>query len=423
MGVYEGQVSEMYNRTTYIMWYQGLFGNSKKAKKALEHYGGFEKLYEVVTKDDDTDGLLKGFSRQRLTSFSLFDALDSIETARDIGGDVITFESPYYPEKLLETADYPFVLFYQGDKEVLTENVHIAMVGARKTPEEALALSYSAAYNLAKTGAVIVSGAALGVDTAAHKGAIAAGGATVGVLGCGLGNEYMERIGNFYGEVCRNGVYITEMLPFEAPSKFTFPERNRIISGMSDAVLVTYAGEKSGSLITAGTAKKQKRRVYAVAERLCSSDGCKKLIAEGASVFYNAGDIAYPLKEKYGGKFNENYCNAEVCKENVPHEAYSLTKEEAEPVTAAAEENIPAKKTVTKKAPSPVKEEKKPKEIPDYVSAEAKKIYSVLTEGKTDVNNLVDITGLPVRAVLTAVSELEIFGLIRNLPGAAVEII
>lgn len=406
------------------MWYQGLFGNSKRAKKALEHYGGFEKLYEVVTKDGDADGLLRGFTRERLSSFSLFDAFDAIETAKDLGGDAITFESPLYPQRLLEIDDYPLVLFYQGDKEVLREKFKVAMVGSRKAPDEALALSYSAAYNLAKTGAVIVSGAALGVDTAAHKGAIAAGGATVGVLGCGLGNEYMNRLGDFYGEVCRNGVYITEMLPGTEPSRFTFPERNRIISGMSDAVLVTYAGEKSGSLITARTAKKQKRRVYAMSEKLFSSDGCKKLFSEGAYIFNNSGDIAYPLSRELGNLFNESYCNRPVEADNVPKEAYTLKKAEA-----PQEEEIPvkaepaAKKTKQKEKTPPVKEEKTVKDVPDFVGEDAKKIYSVLLRGKTDVNNLVDITGLPVRAVLTAVSELEIFGLIRNLPGAVVEAI
>ncbi len=413
----------MYKRIHYVMWYQGLFGNSKKAKKALGHYGGFEELYEVVTKDEDTDGLLRGFTRQRLTSFSLFDAFDAIETARDLGGDVITFESPYYPQKLLETEDYPLVLFYQGDREVLKENVSIAMVGSRKAPDEALALSYSAAYNLAKTGAVIVSGAALGVDTAAHKGAIAAGGATVGVLGCGLGSSYMDRLGGFYKEVCRNGIYITEMLPLTDPSRFTFPERNRLISGMSDAVLVTFAGEKSGSLITARTAKKQKRRVYAVSERLYPSDGCNLLISEGAYTFNNAGDIAYPLREKYGRSFNEAYCNRPVEADNVPKEVYSLQEDKAQYAEEPAKTKPAVKRTAEKKTAPPEKEEKTIKEIPDFVSEEAKKIYTVLLKEKTDVNTLVDITGLPVRAVLTAVSELEIFGLIRNLPGAIVEII
>ncbi len=413
----------MYNRTDYIMWYHGLFGNSKKARKALEHYGSFEKLYEVVTKDCDTAGLLKGFTRQRLTLFSLFDAADCIETCRDIGGDVITFESEYYPRRLLETSDYPFILFYHGDREVLRENVNIAIVGSRKSPDEALALSYDAAYNLAKTGAVIVSGAALGIDTAAHKGAVAADGVTVGVLGCGLGSRYMDRIGGFYDEVCRNGIYITEMLPLTDPSRFTFPERNRLISGMSDAVLVTYAGEKSGSLITAETAKKQKRKVYAVSSELYSSDGCRRLISEGAETFTKAGDIVYPFRGKYGRIFNEEYCEKPVDTGNASEEDYCLSEKDINRPEPQKTEPVVTKKA-EKKASPPEKEEKKlQRELPVFLGEEAKRIYSVLLEGKTDVNTLVDITGIPVRAVLAAVSELEIFGLVRNLPGAAVEIV
>ncbi len=418
----------MYSRTDYIVWYHGLFGNSKKARKALDYYGSFEKLYEVVTKDTDTEGLLKGFTRQRLTSFSLFDASDCIETCRDIGGDVITFESAYYPQRLLEISDYPLVLFYQGDKEVLRENVNVAMVGSRKAPDEALALSYNAAYNLAKTGAVVVSGAAMGIDTAAHKGAIAAGGATVGVLGCGLGSTYMDRIGGLYDKVCRNGVYITEMLPLTDPTRFTFPERNRLISGMSDAVLVTYAGEKSGSLITARTAKKQKRRVYAVSPTIYPSDGCSVLIADGACTFTNAGDILYPFREKYGRNFNEEYCNKPVEAGNVSADDYGLSEEEirqSEPqkIKTAVKSKPEKKKAEKKSAPPETEETKTKKELPDFVSEDAKKIYSVLLGGKTDVNTLVNITGLPVRAVLAAVSELEIFGFVRNLPGAVVETI
>ena len=413
----------MYGRTDYIMWYHGLFGNSKKARKALEYYGGFEELYEVVTKNADTKGLLKGFDRQRLTSFSLFDATDCIETCRDIGGDVITFESPYYPQRLLEISDYPFILFYQGDKEALRETVRVAVVGSRNADNDALALSYNASYNLAKTGAVIVSGAAMGIDTAAHKGAIAAGGMTVGVLGCGLGSAYMDRIGGFYKEVCRNGVYITELLPLTDPSRFTFPERNRLISGMSDAVLVTYAGEKSGSLITASAAKKQKRQVYAVPSELYPSDGCNALLTDGAASFTKAGDIAYLFRDRYKGRFDEEYCNVPVEAGNVSEDAYGLTAEDKKQPSLQKTESSVKKKT-EKKAPPPVKKEAETKkELPDSVSEAAKSIYSVLLGGKRDVNSLVDMTGLPVRAVLTAVAELEIFGFIRNLPGAVVEII
>ena len=265
------------------------------------------------------------------------------------------------------------------------------------------------------------------VDVAAQHCAIPDGAVVahrhIANYGCGLGNEYMDRLGDFYKEVCRNGVYITEMLPGEAPSRFTFPERNRLISGMSEAVLVTYAGEKSGSLITAATAKKQKRRVYAMSERLFSSDGCKKLISEGAYIFNNAGDIAYPLREEFGRSFNEMYCNRPVEADNITRESYILPKEEKNQEEPPVITDNAVKNTAPRKAAPAPAEEKTVKEVPDFVSEDAKKIYTVLLEGRTDVNSLVDITGLPVRAVLTAVAELEIFGLIRNLPGAVVEAI
>ena len=292
----------MWHRDVYIMWYHGLFGNSKRAKKALEHYGGFEQLYEVVRHDADKDGLLKAFKKEKLSSYSLLDASETIECVRDLGGDVITLESEYYPQELLGITDFPVLLFYQGDKEVLKEKLTVAVVGSRDASHEGLAASYNAAYCLAENGAVIVSGAARGVDIASHKGAIAAGGTTVGVLGCGLGSEYMDRLGSFYDKLCDRGVFITEKLPFESPTRYSFPERNHIISGMSRAVLVSVAGEKSGALITAENAKKQKRKVYALSSEILSSEGCSRLLAEGAYAFRCAGDIILPYKELLSDK-------------------------------------------------------------------------------------------------------------------------
>ena len=418
----------MWGRDVYIMWYHGLFGNSKKAKKALEYYGSFERLYEVVKTDTDTEGLLNGFKRTRLSAYSLLDASESIECARDLGGDIITFESEYYPKELLGIKDFPMLLFYEGDKEVLKEKLMVAVVGSRDASHEALSVSYNAAYCLAGSGAVIVSGAARGVDVASHKGAVAAGGATVGVLGCGLGSPYMDRLGGFYDKMCKNGVFITEMLPLERPSRYSFPERNRIISGMSRAVLVSFAGEKSGALITAENAKKQKRRVYAVPPEIFSSDGCKKLLADGAEAFYKAGDIILPYKELVADKFNSTYCEKSINGENVPEEAYSVAENDAdEPVTVQ-------KKTVKKKdgasRKKAEKEEKKQAEkkknsepliLPDFIGADAVKIYGLLSDNKTDINSLVPLTGLPVRSVLAAISELEIFGFVKSLPGAMVE--
>ena len=417
----------MKTRLNYIMWYHGLFGSSKRAKKALDFYGGFEKLYEVVKNDADTEGLLKNFHRTRLTSYSLLDASETIEMCRDMGCNVISFESEYYPTQLLGISDFPKILFYQGDREVLKDEVFVSVVGSRDAPHEALSLTFNAANDMAKAGAVIVSGAAIGIDIAAHKGAVAAGGATVGVLGCGLGNEYMKRLGSFYDEVCASGVFITEMMPFAAPSKYSFPERNRIISGMSHAVLVSCAGEKSGALITAQTAKKQKRKVYAVPPDIYPTAGCERLISEGAEALHRTGDILLPLKEFFTKPFNDEYCDNEIAVTDVPKEAYSVTAEEK---VKQAPKKKPAKeaslKTEKAKRKEKISENKAKaaetkKELPDYVSDEARRVYLSLSDTKTDINSLVPLTGMPVQTVLSAISELELFGFVKNLPGAMVE--
>ncbi len=410
----------MFSRRSYITWYHTVFGTNQKAAKALEYYGGFERLYEVVVKNADTGGLLSSFSPERLTSYSLVDAYEITKLCEDIGGEAIDFESPYYPAELKKIKNFPMVLFCQGDKEILREGLFVSVVGSREAPDDALAASYSAAYNMAKSGAVIVSGAALGVDSAAHKGALAAGGATVGVLGCGLGNEYMNRIGGFYDELCKSGVYITEMLPLSAPSKFSFPERNRIISGMSRAVLVTYAGEKSGSLITADTARKQKRRVYALSPDICASDGCRKLIESDSYVFHTAGDIIYPFREFCEGKIDDVRCNKPLDMQGLS--AADYTVEKTQPRALMLKTDKPArKKTPAKEKPAPVQEKREDVTLPDYLSGDARAVYEALPDKKIDADSLVALTGLPVQGILAAISELEIFGFVKSLPGKAVE--
>ena len=411
----------MFDRLSYITWYHATFGTNKKAAKALAHYGGFEELYEVVNNDADTEGLLSGFSAERLKHYSIFDAGEINEVCKDMGGEIISFESPYYPGQLKKISNAPYVIFCHGDKEVLRENLFVSVVGSRDATDEALAVSYGASYNMAKSGAVIVSGAALGVDTAAHKGAIAAGGATVGVLGCGLGSEYMWRIGDFYNEVLKNGVYITEMLPFVNPSRYSFPERNRIISGMSNAVLVTYAGAKSGSLITADLARKQKRRVYAMSPDVCASDGCRNLIAADSYVFYNAGDIIYPFSQLCRKTPDECYCNKPVKSEGLTAADYALVLDGEKEESPVSTKKKPAGNKPAKKQEPQPKEEKKEAELPAYLSDDARKVYQSLKCVKTDVDSLVPLTGLPISNILAAVSELEIFGFVKSLPGKMVE--
>lgn len=404
-----------------IIWFHKLLRSTKKGRKALAHYGSCEALYKAIMAHNEETGLAQTAPMGKYESFSLADAQVIVDICKDNGWEIITYLSEYYPKELLLTDDYPMILFCDGNKEILKRPVKISIVGSREAKEDAEEVAYNSAYNLAKTGALIVSGAALGIDSSAHLGAIEADGETVGVLGCGLGNSYMNKIGDFYSRVTEKGAYVTEMFPFEKVSQGSFPERNRIISGMSRAVLVTCAAEDSGSLITADYAKKQKRRVYAMAPEVCYSKGCEQLIENGAYGFYNAGDIAYPLKEYFEeGTFNEFYCNRSVsaASSTKKREDMALPKKNTKSSSCANKKSdVSAKKVKAED----VKEDTEKVELPETLSENAKLIYNTLTEVPMQRDSLVDLTGLRIPQVLCAVSELETFRLIRTVPGGRIE--
>lgn len=403
---------------SYIIWYHRMFGSTKKGQKLLAFYDGdYIKLYEAVINECDESGITDGMPRKKFKDYSPIDAYKELGTCEVYGWDVISCKSPYYPKDLLDTDTYPHILFCDGNKEILSRAVKFAVVGSREAHPDAEIITRNAAYNLAKTGAVIVSGAALGIDSCAHLGAVESGGETIGVLGCGLGSEYMKRIGSFYERVKENGVYVTEMFPFQNASKYSFPERNRLISGMSKAVLVACAAEKSGSLITAECARKQKRRVYAFSPDICFSTGGKKLIEDGAFVFYNAGDIAYPFKEYYEeGRFDDTYCNKPV--NNISSEK---KEDMAIPKKAAAKTSPKTPKKKEEKTAEAESKVKEVKELPDTLSDEAVMIYGLLGDEPVIIDSLVEKTGLRINGVLIAVSELETEMLIKTLPGSRVE--
>lgn len=414
----------MQDAVEYIVWYHKLFGNSLRARKALRQYDSCKALYEAILAGEEINGIDNVALYDKCRAYSIIDAMAVIAQCEENGWDIIPYTSEFYPPELLTIPDYPMLLFADGKKEILTRPAKISVIGSREAKADAEKVAYNASFNLVKTGSVIVSGAALGIDSCAHLGAVEAGGETIGVLGCGLGNSYMKRISSFYERVRKQGVYITEMLPFENVSRFSFPERNRIISGISRAVLVTCAAEKSGSLITAELAKKQHRRVYAVAPEICYSKGCEELLVNGAYYFYNAGDIAYPLRRYYDEDcFNEYYCNAPIGPLTGSFTAEDMAIPKKQKNRKTAEKN--AEKTAEKRDVLSEKndkgQEKKEIVIPDTLSENAKKVYSHLTDSPVQRDFLVGITGLRIPQVLTALSELETAGLIKNVAGSRIE--
>ena len=208
----------------------------------------------------------------------------------------IRFGEKGYPELLSQIQLPPEVLFTRG--QYLAEDaLAVAIVGARTPTPYGIWASEKLALGLARRGITVVSGMARGIDTAAHKAALAAGGRTIGVLGCGLDVDYPRGSSDLRRQISRRGVLVTEFKNGTLPNPYNFPQRNRIISGLCLAVVVIEAGTKSGSLITARWALDQGREVMAVPGRIDSrmSDGPNSLIEDGALPVSDPEDIVLAL--------------------------------------------------------------------------------------------------------------------------------
>lgn len=219
-----------------------------------------------------------------------------IESARRLGLDGIAGDDPDYPVPLAAIVDPPPVLWLRGRRDAL-DGPAVAIVGSRAGSAYALAVAERLAADLAARGLTIVSGLARGVDSAAHRGALAGGGKTVAVLGCGADVVYPPEHAALAGEIADRGAVISELVPGTPPQAWFFPQRNRIISGLCRAIVVVEAGEKSGSLITARCALEQGRDVLAVPGNILNgrNRGGHALLRDGAKIVETADDIVEEL--------------------------------------------------------------------------------------------------------------------------------
>jgi DNA processing protein len=208
----------------------------------------------------------------------------------------VPWSDPAYPVALATIVDPPPVIWTRGQIDSLSAPA-VAIVGSRAASRDALSVAHDLAHDLAACGLVVVSGLARGVDSAAHRGALAASGVTVAVLGSGVDVMYPPEHAALAKQIDERGAVISELVPGTKPDPMFFPLRNRIISGLSRAVVVIEAGEKSGSLITARCALDQGRDVLAVPGNVLSgrNRGAHGLLRDGAKIVESADDILEEL--------------------------------------------------------------------------------------------------------------------------------
>ncbi|OED45226.1 DNA protecting protein DprA [Endozoicomonas sp. (ex Bugula neritina AB1)] len=209
---------------------------------------------------------------------------------------IITPDSHLYPELLKALPDAPVILYVIGNPSLLSEP-QIAVVGSRRPTPSGCRVAKEFSEQLAHSGLVITSGMAMGIDGAAHQGALSSYGGTIAVLGTGVDQIYPVRHKNIYSLIASNGALVSEFPLGTTPFAGNFPKRNRIISGLSLGVLVVEAALESGSLISARMAAEQGREVFAVPGSVINplSKGCHKLIRDGAVLVESADDILMEL--------------------------------------------------------------------------------------------------------------------------------
>ncbi len=222
-------------------------------------------------------------------------AEEALRTINRMGIKTITMHDENYPVLLKKIYDPPVVLYMLGSFD--REEKAVAVVGSRRASPYGRDTARNLAYDLARQGVTIVSGMARGVDSAAHRGAIEAGGRTVAVLGCGLDRAYPYENKELMKKIAGAGAVISEYIPGTPPLAQNFPARNRIISGLCLGTVVIEAGEKSGSLITADFSLDQGREVFAVPGNVGSkySVGTNNLLKEGAKLVTGAADVLEEL--------------------------------------------------------------------------------------------------------------------------------
>lgn len=370
----------------YWLWLTELRGLKNQTRLALlRHFGTPEDVFYA---DAGEILLTEGITREQaaiLEDHRLDTADRVLADCQRLDLRLLTIQDAEYPGRLKNIYDPPCLLYVKGRLPAFDEEVAVAVVGTRDATPYGISSAEKLGYGLTKGGAVVVSGLAKGIDAAATRGALRAGGVTVGVVGNGLDVHYPYESRYLYEDVAAAGVLLSEYAPGTEPAKNHFPARNRILSGLSLATLVVEAPERSGALITADTAVEQGRDVFAVPGPIDApnSVGCNRLIREGAVLTADAWDLLQEYEARFPDKLRREEARKEP--EKVGYEARQ--KEEPRPVPPSLRLSDPAVILTD-----------------DQIAL----LRALSDQEPIQVDDLIEQTGIPTRRVLSALTLLEI---------------
>jgi len=344
---------------------------------------------------------------------------------------IITWNDPDYPARLKGIYDPPPVLYCRGKLPPVDDLPVIGLVGTRKASAYGLQSAHRLGWQLAKCGAVLVSGLAAGVDAAGMTGALEANGSVIGVTASGPEQVYPKSNAVLYGRTERSGCILSEHPPGTPPLRWYFPRRNRIISGLSNGVLVVEAPEKSGALITAHLAAEQGRDVFVIPGNIDQPGfvGSNRLLRDGAIAVSSGWDILSEYEGLYPDKIRMD--TGPEGQTACPEEAAAAAEAGQKTAPASAQKSrIPEKKTDPKeKSGEKIIDKEAPTAYSDVnailagLSSNERKIVLALQDGERLVDDVIAETGLTTGKLLACLTMLELKGIIKRLSGKRIILI
>ena len=319
---------------------------------------------------------------------------EELELAERYGVRILTPADEDYPRQLLETDQHPLCLYVKGEVKALSKPA-VAVVGTRRATQYGLEQAGRFGFDLAQSGWSVISGLALGIDAEAHRGALSAGGTTVGVIGSGLDRFYPEQNRALAREIAESGGAVVSQFPFgREPDRETFPIRNHVVAALARGVLAVECPLKSGTLITTSLAADLGRTVMAVPSRVDSRSGagCLKLIRDGAVLVRNADDVNEALSELIPAPMRRD--SAEPERKSEPERRQKAAAKSA----ACSDARLPE------------------------VTLEESVVLRQLTEDGQSLEKLVVKTGFPAAKLGSICMALRIKGRLRYLPGNRVSL-
>lgn len=370
---------------------------TRRTGQLLERFGSPQTIFRADPNELEATGLAGGIARTITSGCTFEDAATQQDLMRRCGAQLITLGDPRYPDRLREIFDPPPTLFARGNVDLL-QSVCLAVVGTRHPTTYGVAATERLSADLARAGMTIVSGMARGIDTAAHRSCLAAGGATIAVLGCGVDIVYPSENRKLAAEIAARGLIISEFPMESVAFPQNFPIRNRIISGLSTGLLVVEGAQYSGSGITARLALDQGRELFAVPGNITSkmSWGPNLLIKQGARLVQDWNDVVVDLPQVDQRRLIE------------------AGRQRILGLEGALEGGTELESSAT-----PGASNQPEGQLPEPQARAARRVLQNLkTDSTVHLDALVDAIGdMSPSEIIASLFELEILGLVRQQPG------